>query len=390
MESKIENGKLVIELTGRVDSNNARDIEAQLEEAVLACEAEDVVIDVSNLEYISSAGLRALLKLRKRLNGLTIVEASPVVYEVFEMTGFVDLMDIRRALRTVNVEGCECIGRGGNGAVYRLDAETIVKAYFNDTNTLDKVQASRLSAQKLLAYGIPVAIAFDVVKVTGGEGLGYGLVYELLDCKTVGQLIHEDPTCTEHWAHKAAELLKLLHSTEVPEGTFPDARDSGHHWVDVAKEVLSEEEQARIRRVYDHMPAKNTLVHGDFHTNNMMVQDGEIILIDTDDVAQGDPIIDMAGMALTFEFISTEEQSMATLGMSLDEMRHYYDIFLREYYETDNEALLQQYAFQRKMHSLVKLLYGLTKTDRVPQAVKDQVIPQMRAGLLQILDAMGL
>lgn len=390
MNYQMEDDKLVIELEGKIDANNAGDLDAQLSEAVSTTNATNVVLDASKLEYISSAGLRALVRLLKRVDSLTVIEVSPSVYEVFEMTGFTTMMDVRRELRTINVEGCECLGKGGNGAVYRLDPEIIVKVYYNATETLEKVQESRKSAQKLLAYGIPVAIAFDVVKVEGGDGLGYGLVYELLDCKTVGALIHEDPECAPHWAHEAATLLKQLHTTEVPEGTFPDARDSGHHWVEVAKDVLSADEQARLHRLYDALPAKNTLVHGDFHTNNMMVQDGEIILIDTDDVAQGDPIIDLAGLALTFENISTDEQAMQTVGMTVDEMKRYYDVFLSEYYGTTDAALLQQYAIQRKLYSLTKLLYGLCKTDRVPQQIKDQVIPQIRGGLIQMLDAMGL
>lgn len=386
METGNENGKLVIELTGRVDSGNAAKVEAELGAAVAAAGADAVVIDTSNLDYISSAGLRVLLKLRKGLSELTITEASPEVYEVFEMTGFTDLMDVRKRLREISVEGCECIGRGGNGAVYRLDDETIVKVYYAATETLEKIQASRKSAQKLLAFGIPVAIAFDVVRVESG----YGLVFELLNCKTIGQLIHADPSCTDHWAHEAAELLKLLHTTEVPDGTFRDARDSGHHWIEVAKDVLSEDERARLHRIYDNMASGNTLVHGDFHIGNMMVQGDEIILIDTDDVSQGDPIIDLAGMALTFEFISTDQQAMATFGTTQAEAKAFYATFLKEYYGTDDEALLQRYAFQRKAHSLVKLLYGLCKTEMVPQEIKDQRIPQIRAGLMQLLDAMGM
>ena len=390
MNYRTDEGKVVIALSGKISADNAADVEGQVNEIIATTGAKDVVLDAGELEYISSAGLRMLVKLLKSLDSLIVVDVSPSVYEVFDMTGFNKMMEVRRALRTIDVEGCECIGRGGNGAVYRLDAETIVKVYHNDTNSLDKIQASRVSAQKLLAYGIPVAIAFDVVKVTGGEGLGYGLVYELLDCKTVGELIHEDPSSAEHWAHEAAELLKLLHSTEAPEGTFPDARNSCHQWVDVASEVLSEDVQARLHRLYDNLPAKNTLVHGDFHTGNMMVQDGEIVLIDTDDVAQGDPIIDMAGMALTFEYITTEDRAMYTMRMTIDEMNRYYNAFLKEYYGTDDEALLQRYAYQRKLHSLVKLLYGVVKTDGVPEPVKAQVILRMRGGLEQLMDAMGV
>ena len=386
MESNMQDGKLVIRLEGKIDTNNAADVEEQINAIIAQAGVKDVVLDTSDLEYISSAGLRVFMRLLKSLSSLEVVEASPEVYDVFDMTGISEIMPVTKRLRTISTEGCELIGKGGNGAVYRLDPETIVKVYYSSTETLDKIQASRKSAQKLLALGIPVAIAFDVVRVEDG----YGLVYELLDCKTVGQLIHEDPSTTQHWAHEAAELLKQLHSTEAPEGTFPDARDSGHRWVEVAKGVLDEEQQARLHHLYDIMPAKNTLVHGDFHVGNMMVQDGEIILIDTDDVAQGDPIIDLAGMELTYGFITTDEQAMMTMGMTVEEMKAYYEAFLREYYEVEDEAILQRYAGLRKLHGMVKLLYGMCKTDRLPQEVKEQHIPAMRAGLMQILDAMGL
>lgn len=382
----MENDKLVVELAGRISADNAGAVESELTQLVQDKGVDALVLDASGLEYISSAGLRVLLKLRRRLSAMEVRDVSPEVYDVFDMTGFTQLIDVKKRLREISVEGCELIGRGGNGAVWRLDEETIVKQYFGATITLEQIQNSRTSAQKLLAMGIPVAIAFDVVRVEDG----YGLVFELLDCKTVGQLIHEDPSCTAHWAHEAAMLLRQLHSTEAPTGTFPDARDTCHGWVRTAKEALSEDVQERLHRMYDAMPAKNTLVHGDFHTGNMMVQNGEIVLIDTDDVALGDPVVDMAGMALTFEFIGTEEQAMLTMGMSVEEMKHYYDLFLKEYYGTDDPALLQQYAYQRKLHSLVKLLYGLCKTDRIPAEVKAQVIPQMRDGLVQLMDALGI
>lgn len=81
---------------------------------------------------------------------------------------------------------------------------------------------------------------------------------------------------------------------------------------------------------------------------------------------------------------------MHTMRMTVDEMHRYYDAFLKEYYGTDDEALLQRYACQRKLHSMVKLLYGLVKTDAVPEPMKTQVITKMHGGLVQLMDAMGV
>lgn len=51
------------------------------------------------------------------------------VYDIFEITGFTELPDVKNALRKVSVPGCERNGRDGHGNVYRLDEETIIKVY---------------------------------------------------------------------------------------------------------------------------------------------------------------------------------------------------------------------------------------------------------------------
>lgn len=56
------------------------------------------VIDADNLEYISSAGLRVILKVRKEEPKLAIINVSPDVYEVFDMTGFTDIGDCRKSI----------------------------------------------------------------------------------------------------------------------------------------------------------------------------------------------------------------------------------------------------------------------------------------------------
>ena len=93
MNIRNDNGKLTVELVGKVDTNNAHEVEAELNAATR--DARGVTIDASGLDYVSSAGLRVLLKLRKRLATLSVIEASPDVFEIFEVTGFSQLMDVQ-------------------------------------------------------------------------------------------------------------------------------------------------------------------------------------------------------------------------------------------------------------------------------------------------------
>ena len=123
----MDNRQKTIPLTGRIDSNNAAAVEQELL-AQLGTEREiPVVLDAKDLAYISSAGLRVILHLKKLNPKLSITNVSSEVYEILEMTGFTEMMTVEKAYRVVSVEGCEEIGRGANGTIYRIDQDNVVK-----------------------------------------------------------------------------------------------------------------------------------------------------------------------------------------------------------------------------------------------------------------------
>ena len=121
MEFKTETGKdgVTIFLTGRIDTNNAAEVEREIFSALEGRnpDAGEVMVDTREVEYISSAGLRVLMKLRKHIGKpLAVRNVSRDVYDIFETTGFTELFDVKKALRKVSVAGCEVIGAGGHGS----------------------------------------------------------------------------------------------------------------------------------------------------------------------------------------------------------------------------------------------------------------------------------
>ena len=79
-----------------------------------------MVLDAEKLQYVASSGLRTILKLVKTEKNFSMENVSESVYNVFEMTGFSRIMTIKKALRKIDLDKCERIGFGGNGAVYRV------------------------------------------------------------------------------------------------------------------------------------------------------------------------------------------------------------------------------------------------------------------------------
>ena len=76
-----------LELKGRIDSNNAAQVEKELMDKLATEGGTSVDIDAEGLEYISSAGLRVLLRIRKARPGMRIYNVNSEVYEILDMTG---------------------------------------------------------------------------------------------------------------------------------------------------------------------------------------------------------------------------------------------------------------------------------------------------------------
>jgi len=95
IEKKAEGKNLMMTLTGRLDTTTAPDLEKEVKESIEGVESLD--FDFKSLEYISSAGLRVLLSAQKIMNkqgSMVIKNASDEVKEIFEVTGFADILTI--------------------------------------------------------------------------------------------------------------------------------------------------------------------------------------------------------------------------------------------------------------------------------------------------------
>ena len=94
IEKKVNGNELEIALEGRLDTMTAPELEAELNQSLGS--ADSLKLDFSKLEYISSAGLRVLLSAHKVMSakgGMKVTNVNEIVQEVFEVTGFADILD---------------------------------------------------------------------------------------------------------------------------------------------------------------------------------------------------------------------------------------------------------------------------------------------------------
>ena len=95
INKSIENGKACYALEGRLDTTTAPELENELKSDMANITA--LTLDFGKLDYISSAGLRVLLSAHKTMSkkdGMKVTNVNEMVNEVFEVTGFADILDI--------------------------------------------------------------------------------------------------------------------------------------------------------------------------------------------------------------------------------------------------------------------------------------------------------
>lgn len=95
IEKIIENEKVTLTVVGRLDTTTAPELETALEEVLP--NAKELIFDMHGLEYISSAGLRVILKAQKAMNAkgsMKLVGVNDSIMEVFDITGFLDILTI--------------------------------------------------------------------------------------------------------------------------------------------------------------------------------------------------------------------------------------------------------------------------------------------------------
>ena len=95
IEKKINNDAVTLIVSGRLDTQTAPELEAELDSVLAGL--KELTFDMTNLEYVSSAGLRVILKAQKAMNAqgsMKLTGVNDSIMEVFDITGFLDILTI--------------------------------------------------------------------------------------------------------------------------------------------------------------------------------------------------------------------------------------------------------------------------------------------------------
>lgn len=334
------NGISAIIIPKRLYADNAPTFGEEVLSYLEKNEIQKLDFDASDTEYISSAGLRIFLMIKQKGYDFEIINVNKDVYDIFEITGFSDILKIRRKMREVSVEGLEMIGMGATAKVYRLDQDKIIKV-FSDVYSLSDIVTEMDRTKQAFIKGIVTAISYDVVKV----GDSYGTIYEMLNAKTLSEEFNSNPDKEDHYVEQYVNFMKRMNSIRIDKEFFTSSKKHYIGRLHMFKDRIAPEIFDRMCAMIEAIPDAEFFVHGDFHPKNVMYENDAPILIDMGGTTYGHPIFDIMsfGVLRLFAPVVPDEFAFQFAGMSKEQVLRVWDKFIKIYYPTDDEEKFKKF-----------------------------------------------
>lgn len=196
-------------------------------------------------------------------------------------------------LAAPRVSGQTIIGRGRTAEIYAWGQDKVIKLFYEDRRLAEVEREARIS-YAVQSTGLPVPhVSSEVIRI----GDRYGIVFERVVGASMLQRFGAKPWTLTGLVRSFAQIHVAIHSQTV--SFLPSQRDQMMASIERAKS-LSPRLKAAARNALDRLPDGNTLSHGDYHPDNVLVTDKGPVVIDWNTASRGNPLADVAFTSLLF------------------------------------------------------------------------------------------
>lgn len=368
---------LTVRLDGRLDGVAAPSLDAKL----ALDSVRQLVLDFGACHYISSAGIRSVLKahqaMAKAQGKMVVTNVSPHVREVFDLTGLSDMITIGKKTREISLEGLELLSAGVCGECYRLDHETVVKVY-NEGVGPEIAEREKQYSKAAFVMGVPTAISYDVVSC----GTRSGVVYELLDAELFSAVIRKDTANLDRYAKMLSDTAKTLHVAKGDKTILPDLKHRLRGIIRDAGYLFTSEESEYLMEKLEALPDSDNCVHFDLHSSNIMMQNGELVIIDMGDFSTGSYLFDL-GLIYMIYGVPELGLSMLATKIPTEEGLAFWNHFAGHYFADKSAEERALWEENRYFLASLRLIYSVTflpgLRSELERWIKDILLPRIMA-----------
>lgn len=298
---------LVCKIPVRLDVQAVTELEKELH----LDGVRELVLDFSACTYVSSAGIRAILKayqvMTRSKGAMFSRNVGRDIYEVFETTGLAQIIGVEKAIREITLDGLELISAGVCGECYRIDHETVLKLYLEGVDP-SVAEMEKRYAKAAFIMGVPTAVSYDLVRC----GNRAGVIYEMLNAELFSALIRQEPESLERHGQVLVRVAHILHGAKGDPSILPNMKERLRGYIRQMDEYLTQAEVEMLLRKLETVPDADTCVHFDLHTSNIMMQGHEPVVIDMGDLSIGNRLFDIGWLYMIYGIPETGLCMMAT------------------------------------------------------------------------------
>lgn len=346
--------KLVVSLSGRLDAATAPAFDSNLDLQGI----RELILDFLECDFISSAGIRSIMKANQAMmkcNGtLSLRNVAPLVFEVFELTGLSAILPIQRRMREISLDGLELFSSGVCGECYRIDSETVVKLY-KDGVAPDIAEQEKQFAKAAFVMGIPTAISYDVVTC----GSRTGVIFEFLDATLFSEVIRNDPQNLDQYAKMLVETAKTLHTAVGDPKILPNMKERMRGYIRDIDYLLNASQKELLIKKLESIPDDDHCVHFDLHSSNIMMQNGELIIIDMGDLSIGSYLFDI-GLIYLIYGIPELGISMLATKIPVEQGVEFWNHFEKHYFADRTEEERKYFHANKYFLASLRIIHVIT------------------------------
>ena len=196
------------------------------------------------------------------------------------------------------------------------------------------------------------------------------------------------PEKKEWCVREFAKMLSLIHSTVVPDEKLPDMKSTVTGWVEFMKDYLPQKYWNKLSKMVAAVPDDNHMIHGDYHIKNLVLQGDEVLLIDMDTLAVGNPVFELGSIYNAFAGFSEydHDQVKKFLGIDRATSIDFWHRTLAAYLGTSDPQKIKEVEDKARIIGYVRLIRRSIRRNGLENETEKKKIALWNDHLLELLD----